>query len=79
MFAVIYLWEEKCEGRNVYPQEISEALSGDAVENETHRRKGDVINAALSFRVESHHEGDSSDAPVLPGKRKQCPVICDNF
>lgn len=42
MFTVIYLWEEKCETRNVYPQETSEVLSGDAIEKEMNRRKGDT-------------------------------------
>lgn len=79
MFTVIYLWEEKWETRSVYPQEISEVLSGDAIENKMNGRKGDVISAALSFRVESRCTCDHSDTPVLSGKRKQCPGICNHF
>lgn len=41
MFTVIYLWEEKWETRSIYPQEISEVLSGDAIENEQKRRGRD--------------------------------------
>lgn len=79
MFTVICLWEEKCETRNVYPREISEVLSGDAIENEMNRRNGGAISAARSFRVESPCTCDHSDTPVLSGKRKQCPVICNHF
>lgn len=79
MLTVIYLWEEKCETRNGYPREISEVLPGDAIENEMNRRTGDALRAALSFRVESPCTCGHSDTPVLSGKRKQCPAICNHF